>query len=240
MRAPVPQNEINFLDKEYTGLSGPMVDHILEAELANAKQVKIPWADKTLILSYQFWDNLQNPDVEFEHHPDYSTRADFHGHLHDPWFYRRILIPCFLNHAHWILVVLEFLRFSRTKTGPQIFKHTVWHPTVTLYDSIHEDRRDEVWPKIWAYLTERQGLTRKMRQRGAPKYVTNGVSPTQRDMHNCGFYMIENAKNVIWYRDPRASPYHIPKRASYMERKQILASVLEERARWKNNLFPMK
>jgi hypothetical protein len=238
MRVPPSQKDIKRLDEEYTGLSGPMVDHILSQELEKAKQANALWADKTLILSYQFWDNLQNPDAEFsDHHPEYSTVADFHGHLHDPWFYRRILIPCFLNHAHWILVVLEFMRFTGSKKGPQVFKHIVWHPSVTVYDSTHEDWRSNVWSKIWAYLIARHGVTRKIKHRVRPKYVVNGVSPTQRDMHNCGFYMIQNAKHVIWFKDPRASPYHISKKADYNERNEIFRSVLEERARWKQSLF---
>jgi hypothetical protein len=83
--------------------------------------------------------------------------------------------------------------------------------TVEVYDSIQQDRRN-VWSLIFEFfvarhINKRGGITRKW-EPAIPIYILRGFAPTQRDGFNCGFYVIEMAKRILWHKLPRDSKYH--------------------------------
>jgi Ulp1 family protease len=195
---------IRLSAKEYS-ISGAIVDHLLHLALKKAQKAKKRWANETIIVSYQFYDRLQNLESA---NPKYSWKNDFHGHGDDPWFYKRIMFPCWLNHNHWILIVWSFGRgydglTGRIRTFPRMF----------AYDSIQQDRTyvcSQIAMFFADHFVTETGVKRIWRNKGRPLRIW-GQAPTQRDDYNCGFYLLQTAKRILNEKDPRKSKYHVPR-----------------------------
>jgi hypothetical protein len=199
------------------------VNYMLKHELKRARKRNQPYAFATLMVSSHFWDSLENPHLVPE---DYSLKAEFGGHLHNPWIWRRIMFPCYLNHQHWILVVWNMPR--RKDKG-----QTSHYSTVQIYDSIGTPR-DNVWDKIADFF--RAGAkNRSWILKGIPQNpklnVPRSRCPTQRDFYNCGFYVIQIAKALLFGRNPKDF-YHVSSKIDDDAQWAIFDSIGKKRGEW--------
>jgi hypothetical protein len=221
-------------------ITGPVVDEMIRYELRKAKIAKHPplWAFETLVVSHNFWDRIENPMLHtVEMPPGYNPVNEFRGHFKDPWFYKRILIPCYLNHGHWVLVNWEFPRahLAHMTKRKKIKGWTVWRTHVKIYDSCHGDL-SRVWDDISNFFIEGDMNVDKFFKMGAPKdpeiHASIDEVPTQRDHNNCGFYVMHMAKSIIFGKNPKAR-YHVERREddphSLRRTKQLIAAKRERK-----------
>jgi hypothetical protein len=222
----VTEFDLESLRDPHGYVTGPIVDEMLKYELEKAKNKKNPpkWANQTLIVSHNFWDSIENAAVsDPERPPRYNADNEFHGHRKEPWFYRRILIPCYINHNHWVLVNWELPRkvYDLT-TGPLKIcrkghpekkkKYIKWETHVKIYDSIH-GKYGRVWRQIAWWFADGAMKMKRWFAAGAPQipgiFAPRDREPTQRDGNNCGFYVIHMAKSIIFGLNPKEK-YHVP------------------------------
>jgi hypothetical protein len=233
---PPDKFDLTTLEKEGSIVRPRVVDYMLQHELKKARKKETnpnrkELLDKTLIVSHNFYAKVGYERVD-QKLPNYSTSRDMHGHLHDPWFYRRIMFPCFVDEVHWILIVWNFPRGTK---GARIE-----YPYVRIYDSIHDQSwGNQAWLALDNYFFKRflkhservlgkaspkKRQTKKWQDKvkkvaltvwstkAEPKPLPEEVSeslihvnwknvPTQRDRHNCAFYVIQMAKNLLYNRD---------------------------------------
>jgi hypothetical protein len=96
--------------------------------------------------------------------------------------------------------------------------------------------------EILMYFMRDVGLVHKprvWRHFGKPKAIYQGVSPTQRDGNNCGAYLIENVKNILFHRNQFKSQFHVPKWADklYSEKfNQVQTHIGRKKYRWGQKL----
>jgi hypothetical protein len=221
--AHVTDYDLTLLKAHNGHVTGPVVDYMLQNELKKEWRKKRSWGsspNETLIVSHNFWDLIENPDVDWpERSPEYTPSLEFHGHEDNPWFYKRIMFPCYLNHSHWCLLVWEFNhregRIQRALGKKVSERHQLkdkWYPTVQVYDSMHTSR-DYVWQMIANYFfintdVKTREFVKKARPLG-PISAPRDKVPTQRDDHNCGVYVIHMATFIIQGKNPKEK-YHVP------------------------------
>jgi hypothetical protein len=222
--ADVGHSDLELLKEPKFVIPPRVIDYMLQHFLKKALK-RYPkdsrWGKhlrNTLIVSHNFYAKISKDTHVDRELPNYSTSKDVHGHLADPWFYASIIFPCFVKGCHWILVVWNF---------PRNF------PYVRIYDSIHnpEQYGDPAWACIENYFwdqvlkanSSRDEALKIWTERAEPKRLPKGMAdnlihenwdkvPTQRhDYHNCGFYVIEMGKNILYKRNPK-DYYNAPKK----------------------------
>jgi hypothetical protein len=235
----IEDKDIKVLQTQESVITGRSVDYLLlhylkkarkrekEANKHRPSNQKLNVADKTLIVSHNFYTKIAGEKMDNETSPNYSTSQDMGGHLHDPWFYRRIMFPCFINHIHWILIVWEFraIDFDKHLKHHKHHKHHKhkakrYIPTVRIYDSIH-DRSwgDYAWPIVMHYIFRHIKHAKDWVTKCEPIQMWGDKDrlhenydrvPTQRDGNNCAFYVIQMGKSILYNRNPK-NYYNAPK-----------------------------
>jgi hypothetical protein len=65
----------------------------------------------------------------------------------------------------------------------------------------------------------------------------NGPSPTQRDGFNCGFYVIQMAKDVLFHKNPRENKYHHPRELNDVSgRSEYRKKIMTKRRKWEKEI----
>jgi Ulp1 family protease len=189
------------------------------------------WADRTKIMSYKFYDN-----ITFKPDKSYSWRNDMEGHYKDPWYFKRIIFPCWVGRMHWILIVWTFRPETR------ILGTLKWSRpnTVEIYDSIH-DNSNEIWADISEFMgrkyVSKSGKWSRRWEKAVPRAIVDGPSPTQRDGFNCGFYVIQIAKDVLFHKNPRENKYHVPRNYSDSWGKSVYRKkIMTKRRKWESKI----
>jgi hypothetical protein len=239
--ADVSTKDLEILRGRHAMVPERVVDFMLQHELKKARRKAkgTPRGEllkKTLIVSHNFYayivEQLNRTDpagpdptdpceVDYVVSDSYSTNKDVHGHLHDPWFYRRIMFPCYVHNTHWILIVWNFPRvYGKTYLGYHGKKGLF--PNVRIYDSIHDDDyAHTAWNRIEREFLEHIPYVQTYLAKGHPRWPHPDAEhltledrmkvPTQRDHTNCAFYVIQMAKSLLYGRNAK-DYYNAPKR----------------------------
>jgi hypothetical protein len=115
--------------------------------------------------------------------------------------------------------------------------------TVEIYDSIQQDRR-YVWSQIFQLFVARhmnkRGRIKRKWEPAVPRHILRGFAPTQRDGFNCGFYVIEMAKRILWHKCPRDSKYHVPMEGADEWGRPLpeyAKKIMRKRKKWRGQLY---
>jgi Ulp1 family protease len=115
----------------------------------------------------------------------------------------------------------------------------VFCPRVEVYDSMHMLHKAMVHKIMLWFLSnffDFEGKKYKVWMHYAdPRIIEKGTSPTQRDGHNCGAYLIENVKTILFHRALRPNRYHVDHTGNELTKRDLIA---KHKKRWYNNLRP--
>jgi Ulp1 family protease len=86
------------------------------------------------------------------------------------------------------------------------------------------------------YLSKREKWHRRW-EKALPRAIMDGSSPTQRDGFNCGFYVIQIAKALLFHKNPRESRYHHPREFADVAGKAMFRKkIMTKRRKWESEI----